>query len=1021
MEFGVLGPVSVRDGEREIRLSGRLRRLLAALLCERGSAVHPSTLVETIWGDQPPRDVRNTLQVNVHRLRTALGSAQRIAHGPAGYTLHVERGEVDADRFADLAADGRRALVAGDLDAASALLGRALRLWRGAPFADLADLEVARNEAARLEEQRLIVVEERIAADLRRGSTAEVVPELRALIRRHPYRERARGYLMIALHRTGRQAEALKLYRATHSGFIAELGIEPGSELRALHEAMLREEPLPRFADVPAESETAAVAADAAVVPVPRQLPAASTCFAGRSDVLAELAALLARPVPPSTMVISAIDGVAGIGKTALALHVAHSRTHEFTDGQLHVNLRGFDPVHPPVEPVEALGQFLRALGVPAERVPSGVDEQAALYRSLLAGRRVLILLDNAVSAEQVRPLLPGTSTCLVLVTSRNRLTGLVVRDGAHHVALDPLSEQEALWLITELLGEDRVGSRAEAAELVRLCGRLPLALRIVAGDLAVHPGRAVGDVVAELREGDRLGALEVEGDAESTVRAAFALSYAALDEPVREAFRHIGVHPGPVVTPVALAALLNRTENAADELLRRLVETNLVEEERPERFRPHDLVRVYATECAEREMTAVQREDALNRLLTVYSHTALLAGELLFPRVGPSLEGRSEAVLRIEPRSEEEALLWFETERANLVSAVLHAAEHGPLPEACRLADALRGFFMVRKHLPDWLAVGRAALAAAERLGDRHARAAMHASLALAHWTRVEYRLAIEHFEQAHEHYSHAGLRHGEGGVMTNLGGIHWELGQLELAEKAYVVARAAFEEIGSRDGIATVVGNLGLIRQDRGDLDEALELFRTALATSEELGSLYGMAIYQVNLGRLHRDRGELRESTLALHRALDLYERNGARDVEGYARNELGRVALDDGRVEEAGEAARRALLVAEQIGETRLEVDATSLLGDVHRATGDTARAAEHHGRALAVAREAGYVRGELEGMLGLAHDELAAGRAETALEHARAAAGVAARAGFELFVVSARRAEETIRGSGGTSS
>ena len=562
--------------------------------------------------DQVPEDVRDAVSDP-----WAAGSVRR--HGLDGTGRGqiadaagdlADASDLDARWFAHLLAAGRGALRAGQPERAAALLADALGLWRGRALVDVPATLAVEAEAARLEEQRLAALEARIDADLACARHAVLIPELRKLVLDYPLRERLWGQLVLALYRSGRQADALSAYREIHQLLEAELGVEPGAALRRLHQRILSAD---AALDAPARSAPGARATPA---PVPRQLSADVAGFTGRGEHLRRLGQLLGGDGQgPAALVIAAIVGTAGVGKTALAVHWAHQVAGRFADGQLYVDLRGVAR-RPPLPPAEALAQLLRALGVPAAQVPPELEEAAGTYRSLLAGRRVLVVLDNAASPDQVRPLLPGSPTCLVVVTSRNQLRGLVAKDDARLLTLDVLGRDEAAALVGRVIGDARVRAEpAATAELARLCAHLPLALRIAGANLADHPGQPIADYTAELAEGDRLAKLVVGGDEQTAVRSSLDLSYQRLAPPERRLFRLLGLVPGPDVSAAAAAALAGTTPERAELVLDRLALAHLLARRAPGRFAVHDLLRLYAIDRALREESEQEREVATRRL----------------------------------------------------------------------------------------------------------------------------------------------------------------------------------------------------------------------------------------------------------------------------------------------------------------------------------------------------------------------------------------------------------------------
>jgi DNA-binding SARP family transcriptional activator len=610
MRFRILGPVQVRNGVGWVSVPAPQQRvLLTALLVDAGRAVSARRLAEQIWGDRPPRTPVQTVHAYVRRLRRLLGDERAellVTRGP-GYELAIGQDDLDVWEFERLARAGRVDLAAGRPGSACDQLAGALALWRGPVLADVPERPMWTARVAQLDAARLATTEDHLTALVALGRAPEAVELLHRLVREHPLRELLWVLMMRAQRACGRRAEALETYRRARRVFRDELGLEPGEALQRLQREILTEEPSPPATIVRTPWVT------------PAQLPADVPGFTGRDGYLERLDPLLPDTDPGATaVVISAIHGTAGIGKTALAVHWAHRIRQRFSDGQLYANLRGYAD-GPPVRPVEALAWFLTALGVPAGQIPSTVEEASGLYRSLLAGRRVLVLLDNARDADQVRALLPGSPGCLALVTSRDRLDGLVARDGAVPVPVDVLSSDEAHELLVRLLGPERVRSEPEpAAQLVDLCGQLPLALRIAAANLVARPRTSVAGYVDRLRA-DRLGPLDVVGDQQAGVKAAFDLSYLGLPEDARRMFRLLGLVPGPDLTGPAAAAMVGLDPAAAATILDRLAAAHLVDEHQAGRYTLHDLIRQYARQKATTEDSADDRRAALDRLQEHY------------------------------------------------------------------------------------------------------------------------------------------------------------------------------------------------------------------------------------------------------------------------------------------------------------------------------------------------------------------------------------------------------------------
>ena len=745
MRFRVLGAVEVFDGCRWRRAgTAKQRTLLAELLINVGSVVSRDRLTDELWGDDPPAGAANQVYGNVARLRKLVGDPEGkllVTHSP-GYRLSATPCEIDSGRFEELAEDGRRALAADRFGEASERLAEALGLWHGRAYADVPATGAVRAEVNRLEEERLSAQAARIDADLALGRHDGLVAELMALTQTNPLRERAWKQLMLALYRCGRQADALEAYRRAHRVLGDELGITPGPALQRLHQRILDADPSLETSVTERAGAADPGGADGVVEPstvLPRQLPADVANFTGRVSELGRLDALAAGDA--DTVVICAITGTAGIGKTALALRWAHRAASRFTDGQLHIDLRGFATTAP-VSPLDALIRMLRALGVPPERIPADIDEAAALYRSLLAGRRALVMLDNAATAEQVRPLLPGSPGCLVLITSRDRLTGLTARDGAVRLTLDALSPAEARLLLDDLLGSGRLARESAAAgELAAGGAHMPLALRIAAARLADQPHRRIADYVAELGRGDPLAKLTLDDGSDNGIRIAFDLSYRTLDADARRLFRRFALVPGTDIAVDAVAALDDAGRDRAYALLETLARGHLVEPRAPGRYGMHDLLAAYAADRTTHDDPEPERRAALDRLLAWYLEHIDGAAQRLVPGVSPGTRGTDDQLFTSQPS----ALAWLEAEYANLAALIDHVVSNNSevgVP-SWFLGDARGGYLWLRQHLSEWPKVVHAEGGRSKGTHGARAQAAILIHLAdlcaeLGHWSRA-------------------------------------------------------------------------------------------------------------------------------------------------------------------------------------------------------------------------------------------------------------------------------------------
>jgi DNA-binding SARP family transcriptional activator len=692
VNFGLLGPVLVRVGGAPVQVpAAKQRVLLADLLLHANQVVGLDELADAVWGDALPGSARVTLQNYVKRLRQALGPAgyERIMTRPAGYLIEVRPGELDVARFTEWQADGRAAARAGAWERASAQLAAGLALWRGQPLADVPSQLLAQTEVPRLAEMRLDALEARIEADLHLGRHRKVIAELEALAAAEPLRERLHELLMLALYRSGQRTAALAAFRRARRHLIQEIGIEPGPGLRDLNQRVQRSDPAaltqpltqPRARDPgdPGFSRRSRGRVPDAGTSPPSMLPAGVAGFAGRARELRALSAMTSPGHGP--VLITAIGGTAGVGKTALAVHWARQHARRFPGGQLYVNLRGFGPADP-LPPAEALRGFLDALGVPPAQIPATLERRQALYRSLAAGRKILILLDNARDPAQVRPLLPATPTALVLVTSRDQLTGLIPGDGAGPLTLDVLTEADARELLAQRLESARLAVEPTAAtELITLCARLPLALAITAARAAARPQFRLAALAAELRDArGRLDALDMgAGSDTADARAVFSWSYRHLSSAAARMFRLLGIHPGPDITAPAAASLAGLGLPEARRLLRELARGHLIAESRPGRFAFHDLLRAYAAEQARAIESGEDLRAATGRALDHYLFTAYTAALLLNRAQQPAeLATPRPGVAPEQLASHQQALAWFEAEHRVLSAAAVLAAEAG-------------------------------------------------------------------------------------------------------------------------------------------------------------------------------------------------------------------------------------------------------------------------------------------------------------------------------------------------------
>ncbi len=1043
VHYAILGPLQVEAGGAAVPLGGlRQRSVLALLIVDPRQLVPLGRLVDEVWDDHPPRTAEATVRVYVSRLRRLLAGPGPDAATPlvtrsGGYLLDVDADHVDAGRFERLLAEGRRAHEAGDHCTAGDLLRQALAGWRGPALTDFPQVW-ARTHATRLEERRQVAVETLMDVDLALGRHAELVGDLAARAAEHPLRERLHAQRMLALYRCGRQADALDAYRQAYDVLAGGRGIDPGGPLRALESAILRQDPSLDWTPPARRPSTPAPI-------VPAQLPPDIADFTGRDEDLAALEGLARDCDPAPVMAVTAVAGTAGVGKTALAVRWAHRVAGRFPDGQLFLNLRGYDPgrrVHPRV----ALAQLLHALGVDADRVPATVPEAAALYRSLLADRRVLVVLDNAAAAEQVRPLLPGAGGCLVLVTSRDRLTGLVAQDGARRLTLDVLAPADAVLLVGRVIGADRVLREPDAvAELARLCGYLPLALRIAAANLLDNPYRSIDAHVTALLAGDPLGGLQLGGPGPGPVRLAFDRSYAMLPPEVRRTFRLLGLAPGVDCTVGAAAALADVPAEQAAALLDRLAEAHLVMPIGPGRVTFHDLLRRFAADRAAAEEPEADRVAAAGRLHGWYLTRVRAAARLAYPQTLrlPAPPGEGPPYAGFADRAA--ALEWLDGERVNLVRTVLHTARAGPWAVAYRLADGLRGYFWIRRHTVDWPTVAEAGLAAATTAGDARARAAAELSLgmaaqsvssddAAAHYARARDLSQVARWPEGEaaainnlsvgsltagrlaeaEELLRTSLRinEGTGQVIThatnlsNLGYVYLWLGRLADARDHFT--RALILRRGHEDQLsdADIRKGLGRYHHCAGEFDAAHRQLAAALTLCQEVGGLDGEVQVRCALAALHADAGHYPAAVEEARTALQLTDRSGDRQSEALARLRYGDALAGLGRHDEATSAYRAALAQARATSNRHSEIETMIALAGALVGGPDHGQARVLGYRALAAARDCGMRGLEAAALVALAGWELHAGDRDAACAHARLAVTVCQATGHRVAEVRA---------------
>jgi DNA-binding SARP family transcriptional activator/Tfp pilus assembly protein PilF len=965
MRFRILGPVEVQvDGGWSSISATKWRTMLAVLLLRAGEVVPTEQLIGEVWPDNSPATAVNLISVYVLRLRRLIGDAegQLLVTRSRGYQLLASPGDVDARRFARLAAEGRASLSAGDSQRAAELLREALGLWQGSrALADIPDSPLISAAASGLEEARVEALELRINADLGCGRQSQVVAELRGLLSEYRLREGLWALLMRALSSSGRQAEALEAYAQAREVIAGELGVDPGAELRQLHEQMLRadagsgsqssatktaaaDSPFTTQrpgvpAGAPAQAGPVPAAGPAAqpeppsgpeppvtgfvpsiAVPQVAQLPADIPDFTGRTEHVQKLHDLLAgpgRPDSPGAVVVAAVIGAGGLGKTTLAVHAAHQLRGQFPDGQLYANLHGAGAQ--PVAAGDVLARFLRDLGMDPERIPVGEEERAAQFRSRVTDRRVLIVLDDAKDAAHVRPLLPGSASCAVLVTTRSRMPDLA---GSRFVDLDVLDATEAWDMFAGIIGLERAEAEPEASrDVLTACAGLPLAIRIAGARLAARGGWTVRTIAVRLADERRR--LDWLRTGDLAVRACFEVSFSSLPrngtgvDPAH-AFRVLGLWSGPTIGLPAAAALLGQPEDEAADALEVLVDAQLLQAPAPDRYRFHDLLRTYAAERALAEEPEAVREDAIRQLLTWYLYTVEAVAQMIAPhRYRIPLPAADPHEEPLAFRSVPDALRWCEAERPNLVAGTRQAAASGFHQLAWRLAVACLSFFHKRAYWADWVETHQIALASARAIGDRRAEALVMNNLGTA-FTRQGMDEAAECFEQALAIRREIGDLLGEAQSATNMADNYVQLKRfdeaLELLNRVLEIRRQAATPYG--EGVT--LNNLGETFLALGRFDEAVDRLTQARQIFHDIEEIRGEGYALANLGGAYLALGHTADAIGVLERALELRQASGERFDEAHTLRDLGRAYQLAGQDDRAADCLRQAAATFTDLG-------------------------------------------------------------------------------------------------------
>jgi DNA-binding SARP family transcriptional activator/tetratricopeptide (TPR) repeat protein len=924
VEFRVLGEVELVTGGQSRSLgSPKERCVLAVLLLSAGRPVSADLLEDCLWADRAPNGARATLQTYVSRLRGRLrdaGAGQaRLDHGAGGYRLEVDREQIDLFRFDRLCRQAREAAGGGDDESAAALFREAESLWQGEALAGLPGEWLAAARA-NLEERRLAATLDRIKIELRLGRHADLIGELSELTISRRINEPVVGYLMIALHNSGRHGEALRAFRRVRKRLVDELGREPGRDLQQIHQRILRDDP--SLAPVlPAEPTQATNAPDT--------LPADVPDFTGRErEVRALIAACSGDQWPDTAVVIQAINGMPGVGKTALALHVAHRLRDRYQDGRFYLRLRAHDAAQAPLDPSSGLASLLGSLGIAGDRLPQSLDERASLWRSMIAERRVLLILDDAASAEQIEPLLPGAAGSLVLITSRHRLSGF---GGTAFIPLGVLTPRDASALFTRIASPDRCQDAEIVAEAVRVCGYLPLAIRLAASYFRDRPSWSIGDLVDRL-----VSARQAENASGETTRdlvRSFELSYHGLDHSQQQLFRRLGVHPGGDFSLYAAAALNGTAPADTDHLLDTLVDRHLLEEPVRHRYRFHDLLRDYARHVAHRDDARAARRLAVHRSLDYYLVVADQADCVINPR-----RRRIPIVITHQPAAvpafatAHSAREWLDSERANLLSVTQLSFDERWLTHATLFPHVLAQSF------GSW-----------------------------GHWEQ-----AARYHRAAAVIWRDADDCAGEAQALSEFSAALWRTGVYQEAKRTAGRALALYQKVRHQQGEADALTHIGLASFWSSDFRHAQECFRKALDIRRRIGDLRGEAEALNHSAIARHHVGDYRDVLTDLGVALDLNRRIGDQHGEYKTLNNIGEVQKNLGRYDAALENYQASLKILHEVGNRQDQAVILNNLGEICQHTGQYHNALEYFRQAVALYREIKDRRGEADSLANIAY-------------------------------------------------
>ena len=1009
MEFRVLGPVELWSAGQQCDLGpARARCVLAILLLTPRTIVPAEALIDRLWDTQLPPKARESLSVYVARLRASLrqtlGDNVRLAGRARGYVLDVDPEAVDLYQFRRLRRQADALTASGDFDHAALLLREADGLWRGQALAGIRGDWVARMRDS-LEEERRAAILERVECELELGRHADLVGELRQLLAQYPLDETFIAHQMAALYCSGRPGDALSLYRETRSRLVDEQGTEPGTMLSELHQRILRRDP---------QLAVRLAGRRLGRVSRPDMLPPETVEFVGRSEELG-----LFTGEHGEAPRVTVIEGMPGVGKTALAVHAARTVSGQYPDGTLYLNFHTHDPGGPSLDAAEALHRLLRMMAVPATQIPETIGERAAVWRAQLSRRRAVVILDDAASHDQIRPLLPAAGRCLILITTRRRLPGL---EGARALSLDVLSVEDAIMLFRRIAGQGRASDEDDVATAVRLCGRLPLAIQLTAGRLAQNYPPRLADLVEELSQyPTRLGGTSA---ASPEVLSAFDLSYRALEPDHRRFFRRLGVSPCAYVSLQAAAALGGGTLAEAEKALAALLDHHLLARAPDGQFRFHDLIRGYAAVRAARDDPEPEQRQAVGRLLDYYLNTADMADRVLHPfRRRMPVSVTHPPVASPALGTQEDSASWLESEWRNILQAAQYAGRHEWKRKCADLIHVLAGFVEIRAYWDEAIAAHTMALQACRDLADpaRIAQAALELSvvnqqtgrheatlslaedaaaiyrslfdqrgeaealdqIGMAHQRAARSREALAYFHEARILYRNAADQHGVANTLSHSGIACWHLGRYPDAMGHLRDALSLYRDVGDRRGEAKTLNNLGKMQLYCGYHRDSLEDYQKSLEIFSEIGGAQNEAILYHNIGSVYHYKGSYEEGLAAYRRALIIYRDIGDLPDEADVLNDIGTIYQSAECYDEALIHHQKARLIAEEIGNMSQQVIALRGIADVRRGSGRYGEAFDHYHTALRLAREIGDPYEEAKILEGIAETTLSTQRPDAA--------------------------------------